>query len=136
MVANLTDNVRLKFIFYFQILEYSSYYYLESKIQNRITQTFRNPEIYDKPEEFSKVIIEEMKDHFSQKDDSVKLEKTITENVSIEDVKNEIDANKEFFANDLEFEGGLKINKILKDASSVDNLKADDLILIKKILKK
>lgn len=26
MVANLTDNVRLKFIFYFQILEYSSYY--------------------------------------------------------------------------------------------------------------
>ncbi len=136
MVANLTDNVRLKFIFYFQILEYSSYYYLDSKIQNRITQTFRSPEIYNKPEEFSKVIIEEMKDHFAQKDDSIKLEKTITENVSIEDISNEIKANKEYFANDLEFEGGLKINKLLKDASHFDSLKSDDLILIKKNIEK
>lgn len=137
MVANLTDNVRLKFIFYFQILEYSSYYYLDSKIQNRITQTFRNPEIYNKPEEFSKVIIEEMKDHFSQKDDSIKLEKTITENVFIEDIKNEIEANKEFFASDLEFEGGLKVNRILKDSSiSLDTLKPDDMVLIKKNIEK
>jgi hypothetical protein len=88
--------VRLKFIFYFQILEYSSYYYLDNKIQNRITQTFRNPEIYDKPEDFSKIIIEEMKDHFSQKDDSIKLEKTITENVIINDIKNEIEVIPNF----------------------------------------
>lgn len=136
MVANLTDNVRLKFIFYFQILEYSSYYYLDNKIQNRITQTFRNPEIYDKPEDFSKIIIEEMKDHFSQKDDSIKLEKTITENVIINDIKNEIEVNKKYFAKDIEFEGGLKINKILKDENSLESLKSDDLILIKKNIEK
>lgn len=136
MVATLTDNVRLKFIFYFQILEYSSYYYLDNKIQNRITQTFRNPEIYDKPEDFSKIIIEEMKDHFSQKDDSIKLEKTITENVTINDIKNEIEVNKKYFAKDIEFEGGLKINKILKDENSLESLKSDDLILIKKNIEK
>lgn len=77
-----------------------------------------------------------MKDHFSQKDDSIKLEKTITENVSIEDIKNEIEANKEYFATDLEFEGGLKVNKILKDALSIESLKGDDLILIKKNIEK
>jgi len=132
MVANQTENIRLKFIFYFQILEYASYYYLDGRIQNKILQTFKNPSIFDKPEDFSKSLIEELKDHFSQKDDSIKLEKTITENISIEDIRNEISANKDFFAQDLEFEGGLKINKILKDANSVDNLKEDDLILIKK----
>jgi len=136
MVANTTENIRLKFIFYFQILEYASYYYLDSKIQKKILQTFKNPSIYDKPEDFSKSIIEELKDHFSQKDDSSKLEKTITENVSINDIKNEITANKEFFSQDLEFEGGLKINKILKDANSADNLKEDDLVLIKKNIEK
>lgn len=136
MVANLTENIRLKFIFYFQILEYASYYYLDSKIQNRILQTFKNPSIYDRPEDFSKSLIEELKDHFSQKDDSIKLEKTITENVSIEDIKNEVSENKEFFSQDLEFEGGLKINKILKDINSVDSLKDDDLILIKKNIEK
>lgn len=136
MVANLTENIRLKFIFYFQILEYASYYYLDSRIQNRILQTFKNPSIYDRPEDFSKSLIEELKDHFSQKDDSIKLEKTITENVTIEDIRNEISENKEFFSQDLEFEGGLKINKILKDAKSVDSLKDDDLILIKKNIEK
>lgn len=136
MVANQTENIRLKFIFYFQILEYASYYYLDGRIQNKILQTFKNPAIFDKPEDFSKSLIEELKDHFSQKDDSIKLEKTITENVNIEDIKNEISANKDFFCQDLEFEGGLKINKILKDANSVDNLKDDDLILIKKNIEK
>ena len=58
MVANLTENIRLKFIFYFQILEYASYYHLDSKIQNRILQTFKNPSIYDRPEDFSKSLIE------------------------------------------------------------------------------
>lgn len=64
------------------------------------------------------------------------MEKTITENVSIEDIKNEVSENKEFFSQDLEFEGGLKINKILKDINSVDSLKDDDLILIKKNIEK
>lgn len=136
MVANQTENIRLKFIFYFQILEYASYYYLDNKIQIKILQTLKNPAVYDKPEDFSKSLIEELKDHFSQKDDSIKLEKTITENISIEDIRTEISSNKDFFATDLEFEGGLKINRILKDVNGVDNLKEDDLILIKKNIEK
>lgn len=131
MVAGQTENVRLKFIFYFQVLEYASYYYLDKKIQDKIQKTLNNPEIYDKSEYFSKSLIEELKDHFSQRDDSTKLEKTITENCSIYELKNEIEVNKEFFSKDIEFEGGLRINKILKGENSIENLKEGDLILIK-----
>ncbi|UAB80605.1 hypothetical protein INR76_10825 [Marixanthomonas sp. SCSIO 43207] len=119
MVANQTENVRLKFIFYFQVLEYASYYYLDKRIQSKILKTLNDPEIFDKPEYFSKSLIEEMKDHFSQRDDSLKLEKTITEIISIDDIKNEIEANKEFFSKDLEFEGGLKIKRILSGDNAI-----------------
>ncbi|WP_029036684.1 hypothetical protein [Salinimicrobium xinjiangense] len=131
MVANQTENVRLKFIFYFQVLEYASYYYLDKKIQDKIRKTMNDPEIYDKSDYFSKTLIEELKDHFSQKDDSTKLEKTILENCSIKDIQNEIEVNKDFFSKDLEFEGGLKINRILKGEHAIENLKEGDLILIK-----
>jgi hypothetical protein len=136
MVANQTESVRLKFIFYFQVLEYASYYYLDKKIQSKILKTLNDPEVFDKPEHFSKSLIEELKDHFSQKDDSIKLEKTITENITIQDLKNEIEVNKDFFSKDLEFEGGLKINKILNGENSIENLKDGDLILIKKNIEK
>lgn len=136
IIADKTENVRLKFIFYFQILEYCSYYYLDQKIQSKILKTMNDPSVFDKPEYFSKTLIEDLKDHFSKRDDSFKLEKTITENVSIDDLKNEIESNKFFFSNDLEFEGGLKINRIIKNENSVNNLKDDDLILIKKNIEK
>ena len=132
MVAGKTENIRLQFIFYFQVLEYCSYYYLDKKIQAKILKTMNDPSVFDKPEYFSKTLIEDLKDHFSKKDDSIKLEKTITENVSIKDLKNEIESNKEFFSNDIEFEGGLKINRIVQNDHGIDSLKDDDLILIKK----
>ncbi|RIV42135.1 hypothetical protein [Flagellimonas pelagia] len=132
MVAHQAVNVRLKFIFYYQVLEYSSYYYLDNKIQAKIQKTLNDPQIFDKPDYFSKSLIEDLKDHFSQKDDSIKLEKTITENLSIEDVRNELEVNKEFFSQDLEFEGGLKIDRILNGENAIEHLKEADLVLIKK----
>lgn len=131
-VAQNTEDIRLRFIFYFQVLEYSSYYYLNSKIKSKIQQTLKNPELATKSEDFSKSLIEDLKDHFSQNDDSLKLEQTICEYVNVEDLKTEIETNKEFFSLDIEFEGGLKINRIIKDSDSVEKLKKDDLVLIKK----
>jgi hypothetical protein len=135
-VAHNTENIRLKFIFYFQVLEYSSYYYLNSKIKNKIQQTLKNPELATKSKDFSKSLIEDLKDHFSQNDDSIKLEQTISEYVTIEDLKTEIESNKDYFSQDIEFEGGLRINRIIKDLESVDKLKKDDLVLIKKNIEK
>lgn len=135
-VARSTDDIRLSFIFYFQILEYCSYYYLNNKIQAKISQVLKNPLVADKANDLSKSLIEELKDHFSQKDDSLKLEQTIVDFCSIEDIKVEIESNADYFSKDLEFEGGLKINKIIKDKDSITKMVQDDLILVKKNIEK
>jgi hypothetical protein len=135
-VAHKAEDIRLRFVFYFQVLEYCSYYYLNNKIKNKIHQTLRNPDLAEKPESFTKSLIEDLKDHFSQNDDSIKLEQTITEYVSIEDLQLEIECNKDFFSKDITFDGGLKINRILQTPDSIDSLKKDDLVLIKKNIEK
>jgi hypothetical protein len=136
MVAENTANLRMKFIFYFQVLEYASYYYLDRKVHSKILKTLKDPDVLNRTDYFSKNLIEDLKNHFSQKDDSIKLEKTITETISISDIKNEIEANQEYFSKDLEFDGGLKISKVLNGDNPVENLKEGDLILIKKNIEK
>lgn len=130
-VAEETSSPRLKFIFYFQIIEYCSYYYLREDLKTNIFKILKNPGISNNPNRFSKVIIEEFKDHFKHRDDSAKLEKIILDYCGIDDIKNELSTNWEYFSKDIEFDGGLKIPKIIKDEDSVEKLVHEDLIKIK-----
>lgn len=134
--AHRTSDPRLRFIFYFQVIEYCSYYYLSDKIEKKINKILSSPNLTLDIESSRKRLIEDFKDHFSQNDDSVKLEKTILENCDIEDVKNEIKTNIDFFTKPLKFEGGLTINPIISDLESVDKLVQNDLIKIKKNIEK
>lgn len=131
-VAEETPSPRLKFIFYFQIIEYCSYYYLREDLRKDIFKIIKDPAISNDPNYFTKVLIEEFKDQFSQRDDSVKIEKTILDYCSIEDVRKEIAENYEYFSQKIQFDGGFSIPKIVKDEESVEKLIDEDLIKIKK----
>lgn len=127
-VAQETRDIRLRFIFYYQILEYSSYYYLNYKVRNKLSSTLRSPDLSYKIEDYIKIIVDDLKDHFAQRDDYQKLEQTITDYCTIEDFKYEIECNWEYFAEDQEFDGGFKLSKVLKDKNNVENLIDSDLL--------
>ena len=114
-VANSTTDNRLSFIFYYQILEYASYYYLKSDIKHKLTTLLRKPDISYNSEEYSKTIIEEFKNHFKNNDDKAKLDMLISEHVSLKDVKIELENNIEYFSKKIEFEGGFKLDPIMKN---------------------
>src|SRR5690606_15608523 len=127
-VAQDTRDIRLKFIFYYQILEYSSYYYLNYKVRNKLTSTLKSPDFTYKIDEYLKSIVDDLKDHFTQRDDYQKLEQTVTDYCTIDDVKYEIECNWEYFAEDQEFDGGFKLPKVIKDKNSLDNMIDSDLL--------
>jgi hypothetical protein len=131
-VASETNNIRLKFIFYYQILEFASYYYLNDKLQNKLSSLLKKPDISSNATEYSKKVIEELKDHFSLRDDSLKLESTITDYCTIDDIKTEIECNHGYFCEDIEFDGGLSIPKIIKNQEGLKCLTDGDLIKVKK----
>jgi hypothetical protein len=135
-VARETSNIRLKFIFYYQILEFASYYYLNNKVQNKLSSLLKQPDVSSNAAEYSKKVIEELKDHFSVRDDSSKLESTITDYCSIEDIKAEIECNYEYFSEDIEFDGGLSIPKILKNKDGIACLTDGDIVKVKKNIEK
>lgn len=132
-VANKTEDIRLQFIFYFQVLEYCTYYFLDSSIKRELNQILKKPDINSKSKDYTKSIIDKLQDHFyKNKDDSVKMEKTILEFITVEDIKSEIEANCEYFCSDVEFEGGLIIKKLFNKKEDLDSANENLLTTVRK----
>lgn len=132
-VANKTDDIRLQFIFYYQVLEYCTYYFLDNSIKKELNHILKKPDINSCSKEYSKSILDKLQDHFyKNKDDSVKMEKTITEFISICDIKLELEKNCEFFCQDIEFEGGLVVKKLFNRVEDIEGLNENLLTTIRK----
>ncbi|MCT4665222.1 MAG: hypothetical protein N4A45_08335 [Flavobacteriales bacterium] len=119
-ISRETKNVRLKYLFYFQILEYCSFYYLSDDLTKKLRDIIKRPDLLNNPNEYTKLIVDQFKENFKHNDDSMKLEKTIVDYCSFEDIKIELNKNLQFFTQPLEFDGGFKLDSILNDESCID----------------
>ena len=136
-VANKTDDIRLQFIFYYQVLEYSTYYFLDNSIKKELNQILKKPDINSRSSEYTKSILDKLQEHFyKNKDDSVKMEKTILEFLTIDDIKLELEKNIEFFCKDIEFEGGLVIKKLFNKVEDLIGANENSLTIIRKNIEK
>lgn len=116
-----TKSIRLRYIFYYQILEYYSYYFLDNTIKRKINNIIRNPDLIDNISKYSNFIIEELKDVTKQNKDSARLNILIKEFCNFEDIKMEINSNIDHFIQDIEFDGGLIIKKLLKSKEEINS---------------
>ena len=135
--AHETRDLRLQFIFYFQILEYCSYYYLENDIRQKLFNILKRPDINLKANVYSKNIIEDLQDHFSKHRGSTqKMGKTILTYCAIDDIKLELRENIEYFCKDITFDGGLKISKLFRDKDGLNTITDNTLVTIQSNIEK
>ena len=113
--ARNTSNIRLKYIFYYQVLEYYSYYYLENSMRRNLKNIINSPDIleFDK---YSQKIIEEFRNYSKKyKEDITKLENLVEEFCTIDDIKIELENNIDCFINNTLFDGGFSSERIAKN---------------------
>ena len=127
LIARDTSNIRLKFIFYYQILEYASYYFMNNKIKLRLNNILKDPAVSSNSNLAARQIIEEMKDNFSSRDDFSRLELTVQEYCKISDINYELSCNANYFSEDHLFDGGFLIEKIIKEPSALEFFTDSDL---------
>lgn len=132
-IADKTANIRQKFIFYFQVLEYCAYYYLNDDLQRKIENIIKTPDLLNNPNKYSPLLIEEFKNYFTQNNDSMRLEKLLKDFCSWDNIRNEIECNKEYFSKELEFDGGLKIKALISEKDTFDSELSEPKDIIKYI---
>lgn len=115
--ASEATSVRLKYIFYFQILEYAWYYFLANDINNELQNILCNPDISFNSLEYSKIIIEKIRDNVNVKD-SDKMAKAVKRYVTFDDIYHEISCNIDYFSQDINFDWWFEIKAILDDKVS------------------
>ena len=125
--AKNTNNIRLKFIFYFQVLEYCSYYYIENDLKRKITNITKSPDILNS-EKYSQNIIEIYSEYFKQNKDEKRMDRLISDLCTFDDIKNELLVNNKYFIDGICFEGGLKVKGIFNNIQEIENTPPKDIL--------
>lgn len=121
-IANETSNSRLKYLFHYQILEYFAYYYLDEELKRKLSNLLKSPDILHNYGNYSKIIIEELKDYSNNTSDKQKLTKLISDYLTVEDISNEIQSNLKYFSSDIEFDGHFKLPALITDEKIFDKI--------------
>lgn len=125
--AKEANSVRLQFIFYYQVLEYCSYYYIENSLKQKIANIIKSPDILNS-DKYSQNIIEIYSEYFKQNKDEKRMERLICDLCCFDDIKNELVENHKYFTNDTDFEGGLTIKAIFNNKDEIDNTPPKDIM--------
>ncbi|NQT80099.1 MAG: hypothetical protein HQ555_06895 [Candidatus Aminicenantes bacterium] len=119
IAAHISKQIRLKFLYYYQILEYAAFYFVDSEVKQDILRIITSPTIHANPDKY----INDLMDIITKlkETEDVRLSKLIKSGCSIGEIWKEIQLYMLYFSNRQEFEGGFYIEPLItKDMTQGD----------------
>jgi len=129
--AKTANSVRLKYLFYYQVLEYCSYYYLKDELRHKLKMIVKQPDLVSDSDKYVQKLIDELKDSIKNDRDELQMERVITSYCNYDDIKNELLANGDFFTKELQFDGGFILKKLFNKVEDINNPPTDILTSIR-----
>ena len=118
--ANNTEP-RNAFIYFFQVLEYASFYYLDDKARKALKKIVRDPNFADLADEKIFSFYDTLTENLHSEE--AKLKKIIEESCNPEDIWKDLMENKDFFTKRLEFEGGFELAPLIAADTTLETWK-------------
>ena len=122
LAADMVAEARLKFIYYYQILEYAAFYAIGEKAKADVLKLLRSPDVQANAENYVERVLDTLVD--PRLADEPRLERVIQERASPERIWREVDANREYFASAQAFEGGFEMEPCVSTDTSLESFKA------------
>ena len=117
-----SGDFRLRFLYYYQVLEYAAYYWIEDSIKAEIHRMLRLPDLQARLDDFYPKLIDLIGPR--RQSDEDKIRKMIDTIVETKSVWYEISSNKEIFSSDFIFDGGFVLKPLIsKNTTEEDFLK-------------
>lgn len=122
LTANQQRESRLTFLYYYQVLEYASFYYLDQDIKFEVEKILNNPDLRANLGEYTGQILDILSE--DQRDNAAKIVNVVNNVCNPKSIWEEIDENKQFFSHEMEFEGGFKLGKLISESTSYKEFEA------------
>ena len=120
LAANEVET-RMSFIYYYQVLEYAAFYYIDSEVKKKLYLILNSPTIHSNSDIHLNKIVDSLTDY--RQSDEAKLNKIVENLCDPEIIWREIESNKTIFINPQNFEGGFKLNSLISEDTTFDTFK-------------
>ncbi len=114
-LAAITSTVepRLQFLYYYQILEYAGFYYVDTEIKRHLLKIINTPDIQSNPDRY----IPEMLDKITElyQGEEAKLDRIVQVSCNSDIIWKEIQQNRSFFLQKQEFDGGHAMEPLISE---------------------
>lgn len=111
-----------RFLYNYQVLEYAAFYYVHEAVFQTIKRVISSPDAPARISDAAKQILDAVVDY--RVDDETKLVTVVRQIVDPAVLWSEIEANRDFFSRDLEFEGGFILTALVRPGWSLEDFKA------------
>lgn len=129
--ARSSQNNRLAYIFYYQVLEYCSYYYLENDVRKQVENVVLAPDVLNS-NQYAHRVLEILSDYTKNKTDAQRLDKLIVDHCELNDIIDELRDNIDYFSHDIQFDGGFVTKALFNKPEDINNPSKDLFTSIRK----
>lgn len=113
-----TSNARHAFVYYYQVFEYAGFYYVESKLKNKLKRMLKDPSLINCDDEKINGLLSFLTE--LNHNDDVKMKKVLEEIVDPKLIWPEIDHMREALSKSYEFEGGFVVKPFISENITMD----------------
>lgn len=117
-----TSSPRFAFIYYYQVIEYAGFYFVDEKAKKQIRQFLTDPAMVMCPEEKVCELLTVLSD--LQYSNDAKMRKVIEDYCDPRIVWLEVENDKVFFSRTIEFDGGFQLMALISEETSADTWRA------------
>ncbi len=110
---------RMSYLYYYQIIERASYYYLADSTKSKLNRLLNSPDIQNNTDIYIERITESVLEDARADDDS-KVERVIKSLCVPQNLWKEISSNIAFYSKSTSFDGGYATNPIIPEGSDYD----------------
>lgn len=110
---------RLAFLYYYQMLEYAAFYFIEDQVKLRVEKILRQPNILSSMDTCLAQVVDEIVDY--KLSDEAKLTAVVKRTTDPNKVWTVIEQYKSEFIQSLSFDGGFTIEPFIKESWSADD---------------
>ena len=116
-----SSSPRFSFIYYYQVIEYAGFYFVDEKAKKEIRQFLTDPAMIMCPEEKVCELLTVLSD--LQLHNDIKMRKIIEEYCDPKIVWKEVENDISFFSEQIVFDGGFQLSELVSKDMSVDTWK-------------
>lgn len=113
---------RLSFIYYYQILEYASFYFVEEQVRRKVARILKRPDILASLETCTAQLLDEIVEY--RQPDEQKLNAVVNQSVDPRKVWEVVAKYSAYFAESHDFDGGFKSSQLIRKEWSAEDFVA------------